>query len=259
MHFQVLYRLLWAPLESALQGVNQVTVLPHRKLHGVPFGALHDGRVWLAERLVLGHAPSLAIWRSFKPWRLPERAKVVALGVGGTQLPHVAAELDAVRQACGPTTRVLADQAATASAMRPAVRGAHLLHMACHGEFRADSPYFSHLSLADGPLTLRDATTLPLASSLVVLSACETGVNMVSAGDEVIGLVRGFLLAGAAGVVSTLWAVDDHTTAALMSTYYAGLRAGMSPAAALATAQRELIAQHPHPYHWAPFTLHGRD
>jgi CHAT domain-containing protein len=208
---------------------------------------------------VLGYAPSLAIWRSFKPWRLPEAARVLAVGVGGAHLPHVAAELEAVRDACGEGTRVLADAAATVAALRESVPGADLVHLACHGEFRADNPYFSQLTLADGPLTLRDATTLPLADTLVTLSACETGVNLVGGGDEVIGLVRGFLLAGAAGVVSTLWTVDDQTTASLMTTFYAGLRRGLSPTAALTVAQRELMGRDLHPYHWAAFTVHGRD
>ena len=251
--------MVWAPLEAALQGAQHVTVLPHRKLHYLPFAALHDGQGWLAGRLVLGYAPSLAVWRSFRPWRLPARARVVAAGVGGEHLPHVAAELDAVRRVCGAGTQVLADDDATADALRAALPGVHGVHLACHGEFRADSPYFSHLSLADGPLTLRDASTLPLADSLVVLSACETGVNQVSAGDEVIGLVRGFLLAGASGVLSTLWTVDDQTTAELMSTFYSRLRRGLSPAAALAAAQRELMVRQPHPYYWAPFTVHARD
>ena len=259
LHLQALYEMIWAPLEEALRGARQVTVLPHRKLHYLPFGALHDGRGWLAERLVFSHAPSLAVWCSFNRWRLPVDARVVAAGVGGDCLPHVAAELDAVRHACGVGTRVLADAAATTAALREALPGAHLVHLACHGEFRADSPYFSQLSLADGPLTLSDATTLPLGGSLVTLSACETGVNLVAAGDEVIGLVRGFLLAGAAGVVSTLWTVDDQATASLMTRFYSSLRRGLSPAASLAEAQRDLMVSHPHPYHWASFTVHGRD
>ena len=100
---------------------------------------------------------------------------------------------------------------------------------------------------------------MPLGGSLVTLSACETGVNLVAAGDEVIGLVRGFLLAGAAGVVSTLWTVDDQATASLMTRFYSSLRRGLSPAASLAEAQRDLMVSHPHPYHWASFTVHGRD
>jgi CHAT domain-containing protein len=258
-HLHALYNLVWAPLEEALRGAVRVTVLPHRKLHYLPFGALHDGSHWLAERLELNHAPSLAIWCSFKRWRLHANAQVVAAGVGGGSLPHVAAELEAVRSACGVGTRVLADAAATTAALRETLPGAHLLHLACHGEFRADSPYFSQLSLADGPLTLGDASSLPLGGCLVTLSACETGVNLVAAGDEVIGLVRGFLLAGAAGVVSTLWTVDDQATARWMTTFYGRLRLGLSPAASLAAAQRKLMVSHPHPYHWASFTVHGRD
>jgi len=136
-----------------------------------------------------------------------------------------------------------------------------VLHIACHGQFRADSPYFSSLHLADGPLTLRDAAALPLQAALVTLSACETGLNRIAPGDELLGLVRGFLLAGAPSVMASLWTVDDASTAALMGGFYRRLAASPDAPAvaqALREAQVEVLATQAHPYFWAAFSLHGR-
>jgi CHAT domain-containing protein len=117
---------------------------------------------------------------------------------------------------------------------------------------------FSALELSDGPFTLFDAQQLGWCAALVTLSACETGVSRVAPGNEAIGLVRGFLLAGAAGVVASLWAVDDAATAALMRSFYARLRAGDGAAAALGAAQRDMACAGAHPFHWAAFALHGQ-
>jgi CHAT domain-containing protein len=97
-----------------------------------------------------------------------------------------------------------------------------------------------------------------LRASLVTLSACETGMNGVIAGDELVGLARGFFQAGAASVVVSLWAVNDASTARLMQRFYRYLEAGCTPAAAMRSAQTELRRQYPHPYYWAPFLVIGR-
>jgi CHAT domain-containing protein len=148
---------------------------------------------------------------------------------------------------------------ATLAALRDAAPAADVVHLACHAQFRADSPYFSALHLADGELSLRDAAALPLVASLVTLSACETGLSRAAPGDELIGLVRGFLLAGAPNVLATLWTVDDASTAALMEDFYAGLCAGARPAAALRAAQSASASAGRHPFYWAAFALYGRD
>jgi CHAT domain-containing protein len=95
--------------------------------------------------------------------------------------------------------------------------------------------------------------------ALVVLSGCSTGVGGVYVGDEMLGLVRGFLYANAASLVVSLWAVNDPATAELMKIFYRLLREGRRPRAALREAALGLKQQHPHPYYWAPFVLIGRD
>jgi CHAT domain-containing protein len=92
----------------------------------------------------------------------------------------------------------------------------------------------------------------------VTLSACESGRGTVLQGDEVIGLPRAFLGAGAAAVVVSLWLVQDETTVTLMTHWYDRLRQGMGRAAALRGAQQALRELYPHPYYWASFVLIGK-
>jgi CHAT domain-containing protein len=95
-------------------------------------------------------------------------------------------------------------------------------------------------------------------TDLIVLSACETGINAITPGDELLGLVRGFLAAGAPALLVSLWPVDDATTVQFMSHFYTTWLAGASLAQAHRTAQRALLAQSPHPFYWSPFVLYGR-
>lgn len=256
-HLAALHAQLWAPLEPLLEGVQRVVIVPHRGLHYVPFCALFDGKRHLVERVTTSLAPSAALWVSTAVAPRPLR-RLLALGHGGGGLPHVAAELRALGDVFGADSRLLLDERATQASLRECLEGVDILHLACHAEFRADSPYFSALHLADGPLTLRDAASLPMRVGLVTLSACETGVSKQAPGDELLGMVRGFLLAGAPAVLATLWTVDDAATATLMADFYRHLRAGESPAEALRQAQCASMANNPNPHFWAPFSVHGR-
>jgi CHAT domain-containing protein/tetratricopeptide (TPR) repeat protein len=268
-HLQALHRLVWAPLLPLLQGCTRAVVVPHRQLHYLPFGALHDGAQWLLEQMDIELTPSAAVWlagarargvgRGQAAPRAPQH--LLALGNGVAQLPHVAAELKAVAAAYGERALCLHDGAATAHALRQGVQGPDapdVLHLACHGEFRADSPAFSALRLADGPLSLHDLSHLQMDTRLVVLSACETGQSRLAPGDELLGLVRGFMLAGARQVLATLWAVDDEATAQLMGAFHTRLERGERASAALRGAQRQLAAQGLHPFFWAAWALHGQ-
>ena len=116
---------------------------------------------------------------------------------------------------------------------------------------------FSALKLADGWLNFYDIFNLDLQAELVTLSACETGMNEVFPGDELFGLMRGFLYAGAPSLIVSLWMVNDRSTAELMRGLYGGLRQGLSKRAALRQAQMAVKEKHHHPYFWAPFILMG--
>jgi CHAT domain-containing protein len=134
-----------------------------------------------------------------------------------------------------------------------------ILHLAAHGEHRIDHPDLSYIQLADGLLYTDDLLQHDLSYELVTLSACESGRAHVDAGDELIGLGRGFLYAGAGALIVSLWRVDDASTVALMRDIYHALSRGFSKAEALRAAQCAALARDPdlHPAFWGAFQLVG--
>jgi CHAT domain-containing protein/tetratricopeptide (TPR) repeat protein len=144
-----------------------------------------------------------------------------------------------------------------------------IVHFATHGIFNSEHPELSGviLSLYDqrgqpraGFLRLHEIYNLNLPVELVVLSACNTGLGKRVRGEGLIGLTRGFMYAGAAGVMSSLWKVDDDATAELMKYFYeAVFKDGLPPAAALRKAQIRMwqIKRRRSPYYWAGFVLYG--
>ena len=97
-----------------------------------------------------------------------------------------------------------------------------------------------------------------MPAELIALSGCATGLNSVAAGDELLGLVRGLLYAGAQSLLLTLWDVHDKTTAEFMKSFYGHLRECGNKAVALQKAMLRLRESQPHPYYWAPFLLVGK-
>ena len=172
-------------------------------------------------------------------------------------IPHVQGEVAALERLFGPSV-VLTGESATEQAFRQHAPRADVIHLASHAVFREDNPLFSAIRLSDSWLSLYDLHSLRLRAWLVTLSACQTGVNAVVAGDELVGMARGFFQAGAASVVVSLWAVNDASTARLMTRFYAQLEAGVGPTRAMQVAQLEQRRDTPHPYHWAPFLVIGR-
>ena len=118
-------------------------------------------------------------------------------------------------------------------------------------------PAFSALHLYDGPLTAEAVECMQLGAATVVLSGCETALSDVRGGEEMFGLSRAFLVAGAARVVAALWPVDDATTLAFMADFYDSMRQGLGPAASLRQAQLAARQRHTHPFYWASFSLLG--
>ncbi len=94
-------------------------------------------------------------------------------------------------------------------------------------------------------------------AALVTLSACETGVSAVAAGEELVGLTRAVLGGGASAVLASLWTVHDQATSALMREFYQGWLAGLTRSASLRRAMLLARQEHDHPHFWAPFVLSG--
>ncbi len=250
-----LHRLVWAPLAEALSGCRRIVVVPHGRLGELPFAALYDGRHYLAQQVELACAPSARL--ALRHLNMSTRPASSVLAIGDSlRLAHAASEARVVA-GLFPHGRMCIDEQATMATLRQHGEAADIVHLACHARFRSDSPRFSALQLHDGALTVDLVESLPLRGNLVVLSACETGLSDSGQGDEMVGLVRAFLVGGCARVVASLWPVDDSVTAAFMTSFYTALRGGAGTAAALRQAQIDTLRNHPHPFFWAGFALHG--
>ncbi|HEX5849867.1 MAG TPA: CHAT domain-containing tetratricopeptide repeat protein [Rubrobacter sp.] len=236
---------------------QKITIIPHGMLHRVPFHALFDGEAYLLDRFEVSYAPSATVFTLCQRQEPRDQESALVLSVRDPLIPHVSGEALAVASHL-PGAELLADGQATVDAVRERAPGCDVLHLASHGMFRGDNPMFSSLKLHDGWLTAADVLALDLDGALVTLSACESARNRVLAGDEIVGLARGFLGAGAATLVASLWLVQDETTSWMMEGWYARMREGAGRTTALREAQLALRERHPHPYYWAPFVLMGR-
>ncbi len=186
------------------------------------------------------------------------------------RLPSTRKEAAAIAVAAGPAAALALDFEATRAAALDAATGrARVIHFATHAVIDSARPELGGIHLSrvtangqpqDGLLHLQDVYALRLSAELVVLSACRTAVGNEVRGEGLIGLVRGFMAAGAPRVVASLWSVDDAATAELMAAFYTGLlRDGLPAAAALRRAQMHLWRQ-PRwsaPFYWAAFVLEG--
>ncbi len=180
----------------------------------------------------------------------------LVVGVPDETAPQIAHETRRVAATLS-TENVLLGPAATVGRVTAAAQGVSIVHLACHGRFSSKSPLMSGIKLADGWLTVRDNYKLRLPRGLVTLSACNTGRTVVGSGDELMGLIRSFLAAGASSLVVSLWIVNDESAAGIMTDFYGAWQAGATPSAALRDAQRAMLDRRPHPAFWAPFIMEG--
>jgi CHAT domain-containing protein len=254
---QRLHTLLVAPLRAHLH-TERLLIIPYGALHLAPFHALWDGAHYLLEVCEIAYAPSASVELLRRRRVRPEPlTRLAAFALREPSIPQAEAEVRAAAQHFA-AAEIFVDAAAQVDVLPPAATGSDVLHFATHGLFRPDNPFFSALKLADGWVNVREIYRLPLRARLVVLSACESGAVQVQGADEAIGLVRGFLAAGAQSLVVSLWNVHDASAAQIMTDFYRELmRQGLAPAAALRAAQRRAIRQDRHPYFWAPYTAIG--
>ncbi len=258
--------------------VESLVISSSDLLHGVPL-ALAVGR----RRAI--RVPSLATWRALREGRHAREPGVGVLAIGAPlyadsqthgariekiELPplptldaarqEVTAIADAALLGASATERTLARALSSRGQLRA-------LHIAAHGIFRPERPWFSGIVLTpthedDGLLTVHEVMRLRVGADLVVLSACNTALGGGVAGETSIGLPAAFLAAGSHAVLGALWRVDDDATSALMRKFHEIWRAPgrqASAASALRQAQAHVRRQPRwrHPYYWAGWSLWG--
>jgi CHAT domain-containing protein len=235
---------LTAPLAQASAPGDLVWIVPHDTLHYLPFSMFPVDGAPLAARNPLCTTPSATVMGYCQAKHDPSRRRVLAYAdtAPDRPLPHARRQAEALALVFGDDTVVRLGPHATSTALDTdlAPGPARILHFGCHGTFVPGSPLRSGITLADGDLTAERILSRSLPADLVTLSACESGVNARHPGDELVGLTRSLIYAGAASVLVTLWSVDELSTSLLMADFYRELAAGAGKAVALQRAQNTL-------------------
>ena len=204
-----------------------LVVVPTGALHTVPWSVLPSLR-----GRPISVAPSAGAWLR-AAGRAGGGAPPGTLAVAGPGLQGTDDELAGVVAAHGDVT-VLRGREASVGAVLSSLPAVGVAHLAAHGRFRDDSPMFSSLDLADGPLTIHDLERLAAVPHLVVLSACDVGRSLVRPGNEVVGVVAAFLHLGSVALVASVVPVPHDVATRVSVAFHQGLVAGRTPAEALA-------------------------
>lgn len=248
-----LYTMLIEPIQAMLHNATQVIIAPYGNLHFLPFHLLRHDQHYLIEDYEVSTIPAASLLLRDAPKR-NGKARILAHSADGN-LPATITEAQYVHQLF--TGDLFVEKEATQDKLTQAP--CSILHIAAHGEFRLDYPNLSFIELADGQINADDLLQQDMSYELVTLSACETARSSVVPGDELVGLGRGLLYAGAGTIVSNLWQADDETTSRVIFRFYDALIKGKRKSDALKEAFTSLLVDDPslHPAFWGSLQLMG--
>jgi CHAT domain-containing protein/tetratricopeptide (TPR) repeat protein len=251
-----LSRYLIEPIVKYLSKDQLIYFVPYGLLHYIPLHALFLNRDPLIRNHPIVYSPNASLLQFYKRKGSNSLKSCASFGV---DFPFEAENIAEIFN-----SQPYID--ATKATVLENIRNKDVLHFSCHGLFDNSDPLSSGILLyndkypkARDILTAREIFNLELKAELVTLSACETGINEIKPGEELIGLTRGFLYAGAASVMVSLWSVNAPSTQRLMREFYTQLKGGKDKASALQQAQIKTMETngYEHPYYWAPFVLIG--
>jgi CHAT domain-containing protein/Tfp pilus assembly protein PilF len=260
-----LYRILIEPLEPKLLGARQLLVVPDGAIGVVPFDALvtrlpYDGQTerdaeFLIDRFTISGATTV-LGSTLRPRAAALRVTVLA----ADDVPAADAEAEAIGISV-PRGRldVLRGAAATVPAAMRAARRGGVVHFATHAQANERDPAASFIAMApsgrdNGRLGAAEVSASVIAADLVVLSACETAAGRILDGEGVLSLSRGFLKAGAAATVATLWPVGA-ASADFAREFYASLSTTGDAPQALRAAKLAMRRDGVAAFAWAPYQL----
>lgn len=240
-------------LRERLDPNHRLIIIPSGRLHMLPWAALRLEHAWLCEQAIIQLSPSLSRISGC----VSVNKSASALLIGCQSFDGRAAELPATLHSLelasaiwqGESTVLTGNQASCAAINTLQLQGSlqhyELIHIASHAQLGgtggADG-VLAHIKLSDDDLLLDEILQLRLQAKLLVLAACEGGAGKILPGDEILGLSRALLIAGARAVLANLWPINDRSNLAILSAFYQALGTGLDATAALAYAQRSLLS-----------------
>lgn len=259
-----LFLFLIQPVLSSIRA-GHIVVVPHEDLNNLPFEALQDPAdgSYLGEKFQISYAPSATVLAALK--REPNLARGRLLAVADPTVADSKDEVRAIGRLYQGRSRVVEDVPTKKEEVKAWVGSYDIVHLAMHGSFQEADPMLSYLKLAsteedDGRLTAAEMFGLPLAQdSTVVLSACQTGEVQTTHSNEILGMVRALLYAGANNLVLSSWRVQSQSTTLWMESFYRAAQTNQpSEAARLARLAVKGRPEYRDPYFWAAFALTGK-
>lgn len=244
---------------------KHLVIVPHEELNNLPFQVLQDPAdgTYLGEKFQISYAPNATVLASLK--RKPNLAGGRLLAAADPAISDSVNEVEAIGRFYAGRSKVVEDVLVKKEDLKAWVGGYSIVHLSMHGSFQANDPMLSYLKLAsteedNGRLTAAEMFALPLAKeSMVVLSACQTGQVEATHSNEVLGMVRALLYAGANNLVLSSWQVQSEATALWMENFYRAAQSNPpSEAARLALLAVKARPEYRDPYFWGPFSLTGK-
>jgi hypothetical protein len=258
--------------ELRAAGKDHLCIVPHGPLHFLPFHAIRDNGIPLAETWVITYMPNMGLLFGHRgrPSIPPARDREMT-SIGLTFQDHNPFGLSAMPQSGQEATSIAAlfgtqpvlEGAATEAAVTHALQHSHYVHLSTHGRHDANAPSFQSLFVApddasDGIIHAYEILSLDLRGiDVLTLSACETALGRFDPGDNLRGLPASFLLAGVSTLIGTLWEVDAQASETFFVAFYTELRSGSDRRDAFSQAQRKTRSAFPRYSHWAAFCFIG--
>jgi tetratricopeptide (TPR) repeat protein len=243
---------LWAPL-GIPEDCESILLLPEGELANLPWHAIRFRGMPLLDRHRIVLSPSLRHHARACQIRVQSERVMLFLG-RSDDLPHLRSETDTLGSLAGDHAQ---QHESCRRADWPSRGTARIWHFAGHANLNRENPFYSSLSLEDGPLFAADFRLRSVKVWLVTVAACQTGVQTALPGEESTGLVRSLLEMGARNVIAGHWPVSDRSTARWMSIFYERLYAGAELAEAAREAALVVRSEFPSAYHWAAFSIFG--
>jgi tetratricopeptide (TPR) repeat protein len=250
-HLQSLYAELIAPVRTRLR--RSVIFVPHGFLHGVPMQALHDGSRYLAESFQITYSPSASLYCTAPAEQEFEGALFVAFSKEGS-----ASSVQEIEQCAAAMPRASILINPDMSELHNALRFPRaLVHIAGHAQIDLAGGKVSWIETPAGRLTGSDLLDMRIRARTVVITGCQTARRLIQPGDEWLGLMRAFYLAGASTIVSALWDIRGESACRFSSEFYKHFD-GYNGGAAARGAANALRSWQAHPYFWAGFGVFER-
>ena len=250
-------------------GKDHLVVMPFGGLHYFPFQLLGGQDRPLADEWTVTMLPHLSVLKNARPGKGNQQPAMTSLALSfANGLPHGLSPLpqahDEARDAAAAFGGTyLLEEEATPQVMHHALATGRVLHVATHGRHRVTAPGFQTLYLSpdgesDGEFHAWEVLTHDLSElALVGLSACETALGRIDAGDNPMGLPANLMMAGAETVIGTLWEVRSTAAREFFRTFYQAIAKGAERRDAFGQAQRKTRAAFPEYRDWAAFFMTG--